>query len=238
MCGRTALTASPEELREAFGLSEVHSAGVHYNVPPSGHLAVIRALPKARRLDPLVWGLVPAWARAEGPKTLKPVALARIETASTSPIFREAVRRRRCLVAVNGFFEWKRHEGEKVKRKGSSEPFFVRTPSGAPFALAGLWERRVSRDGEVLESCAIITQPALAPVDAIHDRMPVVLPEDTWDAWLDPDANDEAAVRQLLVPRSPELIAYPVTPRVNDPRNDDPSCLAPVERRPEQQSIF
>ncbi len=233
--------ASPDDLREFFGLglgdaSAEGSSLAHYNIPPSRPLAIVRASETPggprRRLDHLAWGLVPSWAGTSSRVSQRPLPLARSETAATSTAFGDAVRRRRCLVAVTGFFEWKRHAA------GASEPYYVRRADGALFALGGIWERRITKDGEVLESCAILTQPSRAPVDAIHDRMPLVLPPDAWDAWLDPDITDATEVAELLSPRSPELAAHPVGPRVNDPRNDDPDCLTPALPRAEQRSLF
>jgi putative SOS response-associated peptidase YedK len=229
MCGRTALTTSPEDLREAFGLDEVPRLTPHYNVPPSQPLAVVRVLRKdpARKMELLRWGLVPAWAKDR--KLGHKLALARVETAATTPAFRDALRRRRCLVVVDGFFEWKRSE-----RK--SQPFFVRRDDGAPFALAGVWERWISSDGEIVESCAILTQPSRPPVDVVHDRMPMVLEPAEWDRWLDPALTDVAGIETMLEPRAPSLVAYPVSPHVNNPRNDDPACL---ERQdPVQGTLF
>jgi putative SOS response-associated peptidase YedK len=230
MCGRTALTAPPQDLREAFGLDEAPSFEPHYNVPPSQPLNVVRVLrgSTGRRLESLRWGLIPSWA--DESKIAQKLALARVETVTTSPAFRDAIRRRRCLVAVDGFFEWMR-EGKKTGR-----PFFVRREDGKPFALAGVWERWVSRDGEVVESCAIVTQPARPPVDAVHGRMPMVLEPAVWDSWLDSSLTDTQALAELLAPRSPALLAYEVSAYVNDPRHDDPGCLAPTQ--PLQQTLF
>jgi putative SOS response-associated peptidase YedK len=244
MCGRTALTTSPEDLREAFGLAETPNLVPHYNVPPSQPLAVVRVLRHdrsrplpsagARTLDLLHWGLIPAWAKDR--KLGHKLALARVETAATTPVFRDALRRRRCLVVVDGFYEWRRN----ATGKGRSQPFFVyRGGAGVnrlPFALAGLWERWVSSDGEVVESCAIITQPARPPVDAVHDRMPLVVERESWDRWLDPAITDRAAIEPMLAPQSPALLATPVSPHVNDPRHDDPACLQPEE--PVQGTLF
>ena len=227
MCGRTALTTSPEDLRELFGLDEVPELVPHYNVPPSQPLGVVRVLRGAqgRKMDLVRWGLVPYWA--DDPAIGHRLALARIETIATTPAFRDVIKRHRCLVAVDGFYEWKR-EGKK-----SSHPFFVRRADSAPFALAGVWDRWVSKDGEVIESCAIVTQPARPPVDAVHDRQPLVLEKADWDRWLDPQLTDVSA---LLVPRSPELVAYPVSKHVNNPRHDDAACVEPSE--PEQRTLF
>jgi putative SOS response-associated peptidase YedK len=225
MCGRTALTASPAELRETFGLDETPELAPRYNVPPSRPLDVLRVVrgSTARKLEPLRWGLVPTWAKDA--KIGNKLALARAETVATTGAFRDAFRWRRCLVAVDGFYEWRR---EGAARKAASSPFFVRRADRRPFALAGLWSRWVSADGEVTESCAIITQAARPPLDAIHDRMPLVLEREAWGPWLDPALTDAAALAPLLEPRSPALIAYPVSTYANDPRHDDPACLEPA----------
>jgi putative SOS response-associated peptidase YedK len=230
MCGRTALTATPEDLREAFGLDETPTLAPHHNVPPSLPVNVVRVVrgSSGRRLEPLRWGLVPFWA--DGPKIAQKLPLARVETVASSPAFREAIRKRRCLVAVDGFFEWMR-EGKKTTR-----PFFVRRADRKPFALAGIWDRWVSSDGEVIESCAILTQPARPPIEGIHDRMPLVLEPADWERWLDTTLTDEKDFVPLLAPRSPELIAYEVSDYVNDPRHDDARCLEPAPH--EQRTLF
>jgi putative SOS response-associated peptidase YedK len=199
-------------------------------VPPSQPVAVVRVMrdKPGRHMELLQWGLVPFWA--QDPKIGHKQSLARIETVTTAPAFREAIRKRRCLVVVDGFYEWK-HEGKKA-----SQPFLLRRPDGAPFALAGVWEKWVSKDGEVLESCAIITQPARPPVDAIHDRMPLVLERDAWDRWLDREITDPS---QMLAPQSPELVATAVSRHVNDPKHDDPACFEPpAPEEPRQGSLF
>jgi putative SOS response-associated peptidase YedK len=233
MCGRAALTASPAELREAFGLDETPDVVPHYNLPPSRPVAVVRVVrgPTSRKLEPLRWGLVPPWAK--DPKIGNKLTLARAETVAHTGAFREPFLERRCLVAVDGFYEWKR------SGKGASTPFFVRRADRKPFALAGLWSRWVSSDGEVIESCAILTQAARAPVDAIHDRMPVIVDPADWAAWLDSLDPDEAAatLEPLLVPHAhDELVSYSVGTYVNDPRHDDAGCIEPAEIA--QQTLF
>jgi putative SOS response-associated peptidase YedK len=247
MCGRAALTASPEDLRHVFGLDETPELAPHYNIPPSQPLGVVRVLrlaqgraagpiERARKLETMRWGLVPPWAK--DPKIGHKLVLARAETVAHTGAFRDAFSKRRCLVAVDGFYEWKRGPSPK----SPSAPYFLRRPDHKPFALAALWSQWVSPDGEVVESCAILTQAARAPVDAIHDRMPVILAPADWDAWLDPGLAPERALEALaplLVPRdhAPEdLVAYAVSPYVNDPRHDDARCLAPAAA--EQRSLF
>ena len=222
MCGRAALTTTPEDLREAFGLDETPQVSPHYNVPPSRPLAVLRTRAQGRRtIELLRWGLVPPWAKDA--KLSHKLVLARSESILGSSAFRDAVRRRRCLIVVDGFFEWRREPG------GRKTPFFVRRPGGEPFTLAGVWERWASRDGEVIESCAIVTQPSRPPVAAIHDRMPVVLERDEWDRWLEPTSKADDILLGMLEPHTPLLVAYSVGSVVNDPRNDDARCLVPAE---------
>jgi putative SOS response-associated peptidase YedK len=180
-----------------------------------------------RRLEPVRWGLIPYWAK--DPKIGQRLALARVETVTRTPAFRDAIAQRRCLVAVDAFYEWKR-DGRPAR------PFAVREPSGKPFALGGVWDRWVSPDGEVVETCAILTQPARPPLDAIHDRMPLILPESDWAAWLDPRALSAEALAPLLEPRMPAVHAYEVSRHVNDPKNDDAFCFEPAPAA--QQSLF
>ncbi len=230
MCGRTALTATAQDLRDSFGLDEMPSVEPHFNVPPSQTVAVVRARAGApgRALEWLRWGLVPSWAK--DPKVANKLALARAESVTTSPAFREAIGKRRCLVVVDGFYEWQ-HEGRRA-----SQPFYIRLADSTPFALAGLWERWIGTDGEIIESCAIVTQPSRPPVDAIHDRMPLVLEREAWQRWLDPAVTEGAAITPLLAPRTPPLVAYAVSTHVNDPRRDDRRC---IERwQPAQRPLF
>jgi putative SOS response-associated peptidase YedK len=226
VCGRTALTASPDDLRDLFGLDETPELAPHYNVPPSAPVHAVRVFRNhhGRKLDTLRWGLVPPWA--DDPKIGHRLALARVETVVTAPAFRQAIRRHRCLVAVDAFYEWQR-AGRKTSR-----PFLIRRRDGKPFALGAIWERWRSSDGEVVESCAILTQPARPPVDAVHDRMPLVVEPASWNAWLDPALTDPADLAPLLAIRDPDLIAFAVSSRVNDPRFDEPACLEPA---PEEQ---
>ena len=242
MCGRTALTATPEDLREAFGLSETPKTTPRWNVPPSQPVSVVRVLHGSpRTMDSMRWGLLPAWSkdRAVGNKLF----LARSETVGHAAAFRDAVRNRRCLVVVDGFYEWKRPDrrasAARTRRAAvmpASQPFFVRRGDRAPFALAGVWDRWTSSDGEVVESCAILTQAARPPVDEVHERMPLVLERDEWDRWLDATVTNVESLAGLLSPHAPALVAFPVGAYVNDPRHDDPRCLEYED--PPQRSLF
>jgi putative SOS response-associated peptidase YedK len=174
------------------------------------------------------WGLVPYWA--EDVKIGNRLINARAETIERTPAFREAYRRRRCLVPADGFFEW-RKEGK------TRQPLLIRRKDQAPFAFAGLWERWRQPDGQILRSCSIVTCPANALVAAVHDRMPVILDPGDFERWLDPEATDG---RTLLHPCPDDwLEAYEVSPRVNSPANDDPECITPLaERAAEQRSLL
>ena len=147
---------------------------------------------------------------------------ARAETAATKPAFRSAFRERRCLIPADGFYEWKKL-GSRRK-----QPYCIVTNDGTPLALAGLWERW-GRRGESIESCTILTTEANELLAGMHDRMPVVLPRDAWDRWLDPDCRDLDELRSLLIPfPAARMEAWPVSPLVNNPRHEEPACIEPL----------
>jgi putative SOS response-associated peptidase YedK len=224
MCGRTALSTPPDELREFFQLESAPDLSPRYNIAPTQPIPIIRqAVDRpGRRIELLRWGLVPAGSI--GASAGAPLINVRRESLASRPPFREAFRRRRCLVVVDGFFEWRR-EG-----KHTNQPYFIHRADKKPFALAGLWEKWVSRDGEVIESCAVVTMPAAPPVDPIHDRMPLVIPAESWSAWLDPHAADPHLLEPLLHPAPPtDLVAEAVSTRVNSPVHDDIECIAPAQ---------
>jgi putative SOS response-associated peptidase YedK len=226
MCGRTKLTVAFEDLRELYQLSQREPPadfGPKYNLAPSELQAVVRQGERGgRRLDLLRWGLIPWWAK--DPKIAHRLINARSEDVATKPAFRDAFKSRRCLVVVDGFYEWKSTDG-------SRRPFLIRMPDGAPFALAGLWERWANEDGEVVETCAILTQASRGTISELHDRMPVVLPEADFPAWLDPKIHDVEALAQAIASTTEvdRLVVQEVNKRVNSPKNDDPSVLDPPE---------
>ncbi|ABI57484.1 protein of unknown function DUF159 [Alkalilimnicola ehrlichii MLHE-1] len=217
MCGRFALSASLERIAaDWFELQGVGpEGGPRYNITPGTAIpAFLSDGGKGAELAALHWGFRPAWAR-EGPMPIN----ARAEKAATSPYFREAFARRRCLVPADGWFEWQEAEGGK-------QPYFVtqRPRATAPVLfLAGLWTP--GPDGTP-GSCAILTEPAAPVLAHIHHRQPVVLdPECRW-AWLDPDLRDRRAIRQAVRRLDPaRLYAYPVSRRVNRPAEDDPGLI-------------
>jgi putative SOS response-associated peptidase YedK len=218
MCGRGKLTASPEEIQAIFSLHETPNLPPHFNIAPTQPIAVVRT---PGELEQLRFGLVPPWSR--DPKDAGARFLnARSETVATLAAYREAFAKRRCLVVLDGFYEWK-------KLGKSKQPYVFQMPDGKPFAIGGVWDRWTSHaTGEVIESVAVITVAAPPPHFEVHDRMPLVLPRDAWSAWLDPSTADPA--RMLTQPEAP-LIANPVSTAVNNPRNDGPECMEPPQRR-------
>jgi len=223
MCGRFNLTASGEEIAEAFELNEVPELAPRYNIAPTQPVAVVRleATTGRRRLSALRWGLVPEGS----PETDRGHINARSETAWHKPSFRGAFARRRCLIPATGFYEWQR-TGTKRRR-----PWLFALGSARAFALAGLWEPP-ARDGAPT-TCTILTTEPNDVTRPVHDRMPVILSPDDYTRWLDPRPGDAVALRSLLVPfPAGAMTARPVSSAVSNPRFDDPACLEPEQEPP------
>lgn len=223
MCGRVTLTSSAREIADQFALdagSELPELSPRYNVAPSQEIATVLEDEAGRRvLASLRWGLVPGWA--EDPAIGNRLINARAESVATKPAFREALRRRRCLVPVDGFYEW---SGRGAERR----PYVFRRPDGRLLGVAGLYERWLGEGGEVVDSCTLITTQANATLAPFHDRMPVLLAAESYDRWLDRDQRKGESLQDLLVPCAPDwLEPSPVSSRINNVRNDDPACLVP-----------
>jgi putative SOS response-associated peptidase YedK len=213
------LHKSSAELRQRFGLLSVPPLAQRFNISPTQQVATVRPAGQGRELALLRWGLVPSWADdlSIGYKLIN----ARAETVADKPSFRLALRSRRCLVLADGFFEW-------AKAGGKKQPYYFRLREGKPFAFAGLWERW-TKGGEPVESCTIVTTGANELVRPVHERMPVILPPESYGAWLDPEVQDRERLLPLLRPYPTEgMVAGPVSTRVNSPRNDDPGCIEPA----------
>ena len=222
MCGRYSLTSPAESVRRLFGYEGRPNLEPRYNIAPTDEAPVVRLVRDggARELEMMRWGLVPWWADdiKFGAKAIN----ARAETLAVKPAFREAFRERRCLVAADGFYEW-RKEG-KLRR-----PFRIARRDGEPFAFAGLWERFTPAGGAAIVSFTIITTEANALLRPLHARMPVMLAAGDYGAWLDRGA-DALALHALLRPfADAELTFFEVSPRVNKVANDDPSVIEPVQ---------
>jgi putative SOS response-associated peptidase YedK len=221
MCGRFALKAPPRSIQEHFHLPETVNLSPRYNIAPSQAVAVVRQLPgqSFRQLDLLRWGLIPGWARDMkiGYKLIN----ARSETLAQKPSYRAAFKKRRCLIAADGFYEWK-HSGK------AKQPFYLHLKNDAVFGFAGLWEAWRSAEGNMVESCTIITTEPNELLRDIHDRMPAILHPDQYETWLQ-DSTPEHLLQQLLMPYPAEMMeAYRVGPAVNSPKNDAPACMLPL----------
>jgi len=219
VCGRYTLAAPAETVAEAFGIEAVPGLAPRYNIAPTEPVPVVRAAERGRVLEMRRWGLVPHWAREPGGP---PLFNARAETVAGKPAFREPFRLRRGLAPADGFYEWREAAGRR-------QPWHVRRRDGGLFAIAALWETWKPPDGETLASCTFLTTEANDAVRPIHDRMPVILPPERWDAWLDPGERDPGRLGALLVPADPALFtAYPVDPRVNRAEHDEPANVEPL----------
>lgn len=223
MCGRFTLTASPEQLVSQFRLSEPPAVEPRYNIAPTDDVGVVRSLPSEAgwKLDTLHWGFVPVWAK--DPSIGNRMINARSETAASSPAFKRAFRERRCLIVADGFYEWQR------VGKGK-QPYYIRLEDGSPFAFAGLWEQWRGPDGTALQSCTLLTTQPNDLVAAVHNRMPVILNPEAYDLWMNPEVKDPAELQSLLAPfPAAEMMAFPVSTLVNNPRNDSPDCVVPQQ---------
>lgn len=218
MCGRFALYADPKALQSRFKLHEAPALKPSYNIAPTQQIAgITNAEDGTRILKWYRWGLIPSWSKEIGRYS---TINARAETVDTKPTYRAAFRRRRALIPASGWFEWRGNEGGK-------QPWFIHTRNGQILAFAGLWERWQPPDGgEPIESATIIVTSANESTQAIHDRMPAILDKGVWDRWLNPAGRDPVEDKKLLIPAPEDMLdAYPVSKRVNSPRNNDQALL-------------
>jgi len=234
MCGRIVLSSSPRILAEMFHLDVLPDLVARYNIAPMSDIAAMVRHPGSDGLELRLmrWGLVPSWAEDSdlGARKIN----ARSETARDKPAFRDAFARRRCLIPVDAFYEWKRLAGRK-------QPYVFQARDGAPLTLAGLWESWPNPAGGRLETCTIMTTTANGIMAPIHQRMPVILPAGDRELWLDLDAGKQDQLAALLRPCSDELLAaHPVSDEVNRPTFDEPACLEPVDLpdEPDQLDLF
>ena len=218
MCGRYVRTTPIEQFAKLFHAEGHPECWPSYNIPPSTKVLVARNTPEGgRELAALKWGLVPAWS--DEPKTEYSTINARAETVAQKPAFRSAFRHRRCLIASDGFYEW------HPQPDGHKQPYFIYLKDHAPFAFAGIWEHW-EREGKTLDSCSIIVTTANTLMQPIHERMPVILSPDQYDAWMDPNVTDAEHLLPLLAPYPPEMMQlHPVKTTVNSPRNEGPELI-------------
>jgi putative SOS response-associated peptidase YedK len=222
MCGRFVQKKSVLEYGALFH-AKMRGTGrpPSFNVSPGQPvLAVRRKAPEdPPELWTPLWGLIPRWARER--TSLRPIN-ARIETVSEKPAFRDSFRHRRCLVPAEGYYEWMALEEGK-------QPFWFHRPDGGTLALAGLWDTWEEPGGTQIDTVALLVRPARREIAPIHDRMPVLLPEESWKAFLDPSLSDPPAIRNILegddtVP----LLWHPVGKSVNNPKNDGEELIRPL----------
>jgi putative SOS response-associated peptidase YedK len=260
MCGRFVSSSSADEIAKYFGADQVSEQALekspNYNTAPTTDVFVVYSDGEARNVDTFHWGLVPMWAKdlKIGNKLIN----ARAETVAEKPAFRSAFKRKRCIIPVDGFYEWAKVEGEGKKK----QPYYIERPDGEPYAFAGLWEEWTgtltskarladeaegksrgksgaksggkSGDGEpkevTIRSATIITGMPNEKMSEIHNRMPVILPAESWAEWLDPEMRDTERMQKLLVPAPKELITFhPVSVEVNSVRNQGEHLTDPVD---------
>ena len=221
MCGRYALTANPEKIQQVFELTDVpQTIAPRFNIAPTQPVAVVVADEKGRNFDVFRWGLIPFWAKDAGIGNR--LINARAETVAEKASFKHALKRRRCLILADGFFEWQ-------KLPQGKQPVFIHLKDLAPFGMAGLWEHWQSPGGDDIYSCTIITTEPNELLKPVHNRMPVILPAEAHTQWLAPDVQSPAAVLPLLHTFPAEEMAfYPVSTLVNSPANDNPTCIEPI----------
>jgi len=226
MCGRFELHTNPAAIALAFGLAHPPAIAPRYNIAPMQDVPVIRATRSGEReLAQVRWGLVPRWAK--DPSIGARMINARAETLEAKPAFRNALKWHRCLLPADSFYEWKAVAGGK-------QPYRIAMKDGAVFALAALTERWLSPEGEVLDTCTIVTTPANPLIRPLHDRMPLVIAPEDYARWLDRSVEN---VTDLLSPYPAAAMTFhPVSTRVNAVKNDDPSIIEAVDPAPANET--
>ncbi|HNS53363.1 MAG TPA: SOS response-associated peptidase [Syntrophales bacterium] len=219
MCGRFTLVSPFAVVTERFGAAAPAGLRPRYNIAPGQDILCVVA-DGARRIEPMRWGLIPFWAK--DPSIGNRLINARAETLAVKPSFRGAFAKRRCLIAADGFYEWRRAGRRKV-------PVYLFLRSRKPFGFAGLYEVWKAPDGREIRTCTIVTTGANDLVRPIHDRMPVIVPAALEDRWLDCAERDRGLLESVLTPYpAGEMDAYEVTTAVNDAAHDGPDCILPA----------
>jgi putative SOS response-associated peptidase YedK len=228
MCGRYAMTSSPQAIRALFRFDNRPDFPPRYNIAPTQPIAIVRMEQGNRTFALVRWGLVPSWVK--DPRVFTPAFNARGESVLDKPAFKAAMRYRRCLIPADGFYEWRR-DGSR------SQPYYVRAKSGEPFAFAGLWESWMGPNGEEVETATIVTTHANRALTGIHERMPVVLTPDAFDLWLNSKDVDAETAAALIAPCADDLlVAHPVSPAVNRAANDSAGLIEPYAVPPDVEA--
>jgi len=220
MCGRFVITSPPEALRQMFGYAEQPNFPPRHNIAPTQPIPVVMLENGLRHFRLMRWGLLPAWVK--DPRTFTLLINARAETVLAKPAFRNAMRRRRCLIPADGYYEWQVSDGRK-------RAYFIHRSDGQPFGLAGLAETWSGPNGEEIDTVAIITAAASADLTALHHRVPVSLGPADFERWLDGNSCDaETALQLLVAPASGSFAWHEVSTRVNRVAHDDAQLILPI----------
>ncbi|MEN0064106.1 MAG: SOS response-associated peptidase [Myxococcota bacterium] len=225
MCGRYAMSSSAQSLADVFSVEVLPEVLPRYNIAPTTQVpAVVVDESGTRSLQMFRWGLIPSWSKDK--KASARMINARAETASSKPAYRAAFKRRRLLMIADGFYEWEKVGSGKSAKK---IPHLIQLKDGVPFGMAGLWERWIDPEtDEEIRSCTIVTTEGNALMKPIHDRMPVILPEERWERWLDPSVQDKAELQEMLLPYDASLMQERrVSTAVGNVRNKGPDVQGP-----------
>ena len=218
MCGRFSLISDLSALQLRFDFENpVTDYAPRFNIAPTQNVLTVRWEDGHNVAEHMRWGLIPSWAKdmSIGNRAIN----ARAETLTERPMFRTPLRRRRCLILADGFYEW-------LRQGKARQPMRILLTTGEPFAFAGLWESWTNPEGETIHSCTIITTTPNDVMRPIHDKMPVILLPEHEDAWLDHSMQDASVLSELLIPYPPDTMeAYPVATLVNSPANDTPDVI-------------
>jgi putative SOS response-associated peptidase YedK len=220
MCGRFTFAISPEVIAKIFGVTVIEDHPQRYNIAPTKKVLAIRRNGAGNMAVLVRWGLIPSWAK--DPSIGSRMINARCETAHEKPAFRGALSTRRCIIPASGFFEW------STTPKGKF-PHYIKMRDGSPLAIAGIWDSWKSPDGEIIETCAILTTVSNRLIQPLHERMPVLLHLSEYDLWLDREVTEPEKLLSLYQPYPPDLMEmHKVSPLVNNVRNDSPDCIEPI----------
>lgn len=220
MCGRFVITSAPEALRQVFGYIEQPNFPARYNVAPTQPVPVIIDQNGARHFHLMRWGLLPSWVK--DPRKFTLLINARAETVQEKPAFKNAIRRRRCLIPADGYYEWQSIGSRK-------QPYFIHPRSGGPIGFAGLAETWMGPNGEELDTVAIITAQASTGMSVLHHRVPVTITPDHFGEWLDCSADNASSVMRFLTAPADDAFAWhPVSMAANKVANDDAQLLLPI----------
>lgn len=220
MCGRFVIASPPAALRQVFGYLDQPNFPPRHNIAPTQPIPVVIIEHGARHFRLMRWGLLPAWVK--DPRGFSLLINARAETVLEKPAFKNAIKRRRCLIPTDGYYEWQASERRK-------RPFFIQRRDGGLIGLAGIAETWIGPNGEELDTVAIVTAPASADLAVLHHRVPVSIAPGDFERWLDCRDDDAEAVMELLAPPAEgEFVWHQVSTRVNRTANDDAQLVLPI----------